>query len=133
MFSDCFDGYTPSLHSGIITVSNSNPFALCIVEITTFSSPKRRSDSLNCSVLGEDAIPGTAEFDIFIKEVQKEMTVKAGQKCTAIRRASVPASMTEAVSDALVKNINNFQLTKNCLKSHSQKMVICVEILHKNF
>src|SRR5690606_24020817 len=41
------------------------------------------ADSLNCSVLGEDAVPGTPEFDLFIKEVRKEMTVKCGQKCTA--------------------------------------------------
>ncbi|MFM8917412.1 MAG: aldehyde dehydrogenase family protein, partial [Bacteroidota bacterium] len=42
------------------------------------------ADSLNCSILGPDAIPGTAEFDLFVKEVVREMTVKAGQKCTAI-------------------------------------------------
>ena len=44
------------------------------------------ADSLNCIVLGEDVAPGQPEWDIFIKEVRKEMTVKAGQKCTAIRR-----------------------------------------------
>jgi oxepin-CoA hydrolase/3-oxo-5,6-dehydrosuberyl-CoA semialdehyde dehydrogenase len=44
------------------------------------------ADSLNCIVLGEDVMPDTAEWNIFIKEVRKEMTVKAGQKCTAIRR-----------------------------------------------
>ena len=59
------------------------------------------ADSLNCSVLGEDAVPGTAEFDIFIKEVQKEMTVKAGQKCTAIRRILVPEKLVEDVQIAL--------------------------------
>ena len=59
------------------------------------------ADSLNCSVLGEDAIPGTAEFDIFIKEVQKEMTVKAGQKCTAVRRIIVPEKLVEDVQIAL--------------------------------
>ena len=48
------------------------------------------ADSLNCSVLAKDAVPGTVEFDLFVKEVQKEMTVKAGQKCTAIRRIIVP-------------------------------------------
>ena len=45
-------------------------------------------DSLNAAILAPDAGPGTPEFDLFIKEVAKEMTVKAGQKCTAIRRAS---------------------------------------------
>jgi len=49
------------------------------------------ADSLNCSILGPDAAPGTEEFDLFIKEVVREMTTKAGQKCTAIRRTIVPA------------------------------------------
>jgi oxepin-CoA hydrolase/3-oxo-5,6-dehydrosuberyl-CoA semialdehyde dehydrogenase len=48
------------------------------------------ADSLNCIVLGEDVAPGRPEWDIFIKEVRKEMTAKAGQKCTAIRRIFVP-------------------------------------------
>ena len=59
------------------------------------------ADSLNCSILAEDAVPGTAEFDIFIKEVQKEMTVKAGQKCTAVRRIIVPEKLVEDVQIAL--------------------------------
>ena len=63
------------------------------------------ADSLNCSVLGEDAVPGTAEFDIFIKEVQKEMTVKAGQKCTAVRRVIVPEKLIEDVQIALGKRL----------------------------
>lgn len=61
------------------------------------------ADSLNCSVLGEDAKPGTAEFDLFVKEVRKEMTVKAGQKCTAIRRIIVPENLVEDVQIALGK------------------------------
>lgn len=59
------------------------------------------ADSLNCSILAPDAKPGTAEFDLFVKEVAREMTVKAGQKCTAIRRAIVPENMMEDVSKAL--------------------------------
>ena len=59
------------------------------------------ADSLNCSILGLDSVPGTEEFNLFIKEVAKEMTVKAGQKCTAIRRAIVPENMMEDVSKAL--------------------------------
>ncbi|MBL8998099.1 MAG: phenylacetic acid degradation bifunctional protein PaaZ [Gemmatimonadetes bacterium] len=59
------------------------------------------ADSLNCSILGADAGPGTEEFDLFIKEVVREMTTKAGQKCTAIRRTIVPAGMEEAVVKAL--------------------------------
>lgn len=58
-------------------------------------------DSLNASVLGPDAKADSPEFDLFIKEVAKEMTVKAGQKCTAIRRAMVPASLLDAAQDAL--------------------------------
>lgn len=59
------------------------------------------ADSLNASILGADAIPGTPEFDIFIKEVRNEMTVKCGQKCTAIRRVIVPENLIEDVQIAL--------------------------------
>ncbi len=59
------------------------------------------ADSLNCAVLGEDAHPGSEEFDLFIKEVRKEMTVKCGQKCTAIRRVFVPEKYLEDVHIAL--------------------------------
>ncbi|WP_327285363.1 phenylacetic acid degradation bifunctional protein PaaZ [Ruegeria halocynthiae] len=58
-------------------------------------------DSLNASILGPDAEPGTPEFDLFIKEVQREMTAKAGQKCTAIRRILAPQSQVDAVIQAL--------------------------------
>lgn len=61
------------------------------------------ADSLNCSVLGPDAIPGTEEFELFIKEVRKEMTVKCGQKCTAVRRIIVPENLIEDVQIALGK------------------------------
>lgn len=63
------------------------------------------SDSLNASVLGADAVPGTQEFDLFIKEVQKEITVKAGQKCTAVRRILVPENLVEDVQIALGKRL----------------------------
>ncbi len=59
------------------------------------------ADSLNACVLGEDAAPGTPEFDAFIKEVRKEVTVKCGQKCTAIRRVIVPEKYIEDVQIAL--------------------------------
>jgi oxepin-CoA hydrolase / 3-oxo-5,6-dehydrosuberyl-CoA semialdehyde dehydrogenase len=58
-------------------------------------------DSLNASILGPDSGPGTPEFDLFVKEVAREMTVKAGQKCTAIRRAMAPAGHLDAVQEAL--------------------------------
>jgi oxepin-CoA hydrolase / 3-oxo-5,6-dehydrosuberyl-CoA semialdehyde dehydrogenase len=59
------------------------------------------ADSLNCSILGEDAVPGTPEFDLFIKEVRKELTIKCGQKCTAIRRIMVPENRMDDVQKAL--------------------------------
>ena len=61
------------------------------------------ADSLNAAVLGPDARPGTPEFDLFVKEIRKEMTAKCGQKCTAIRRAIVPANLLEDVQIALGK------------------------------
>jgi oxepin-CoA hydrolase/3-oxo-5,6-dehydrosuberyl-CoA semialdehyde dehydrogenase len=64
------------------------------------------ADSLNSSVLGPDAVPGTPEFDIFVKEVRKEMTSKAGQKCTAIRRILVPENLLEEVQIALGKQLS---------------------------
>ncbi|MFZ1905412.1 MAG: phenylacetic acid degradation bifunctional protein PaaZ [Steroidobacteraceae bacterium] len=59
------------------------------------------TDSLNSSILGPDAAAGTPELDLFVREVVREMTVKAGQKCTAIRKALVPATAVDAVIDAL--------------------------------
>jgi len=59
------------------------------------------ADSLNAAVLGLDAAPGTEEFDLFVKEVAREMTVKAGQKCTAIRRVIAPRAYSEALIEAL--------------------------------
>jgi len=61
------------------------------------------ADSLNCIVLGEDVTPEKPEWDIFIKEVRKEMTTKAGQKCTAIRRIFVPENKMEDVWNAISK------------------------------
>jgi oxepin-CoA hydrolase/3-oxo-5,6-dehydrosuberyl-CoA semialdehyde dehydrogenase len=58
------------------------------------------ADSLNCSILGPDATPGTPEFDLYVRQLVSEMTVKAGQKCTAIRRAFVPAAVADQVAEA---------------------------------
>ncbi len=63
------------------------------------------ADSLNCCVLGEDVTPDQPEFALFIREVVREMTTKAGQKCTAIRRIIVPQALVNAVSDALVARL----------------------------
>jgi len=63
------------------------------------------ADSLNLSALGPDATPGTPEFDLFVKGVVAEMTVKAGQKCTAIRRAFVPEDRVDAVVEAVSERL----------------------------
>jgi len=85
-------------------------------------------DSLNASILGPDAAPGTPEFDLFVKEVAREMTVKAGQKCTAIRRAMAPAEHLDAVQDALIERLGKARIgnprdegvTMGALASRSQ-------------
>lgn len=64
------------------------------------------ADSLNAAVLGPDVTPEDPEFDLFVKEVAREVTVKAGQKCTAIRRVIVPRKSVEAVSEALQKRFD---------------------------
>ncbi|HKL02302.1 MAG TPA: 3,4-dehydroadipyl-CoA semialdehyde dehydrogenase, partial [Cryomorphaceae bacterium] len=63
------------------------------------------ADSLNASILGPDVEPGSPEFDLFVKEVQREMTTKCGQKCTAIRRVIVPEDRLEDVQIALGKRL----------------------------
>jgi len=76
------------------------------------------ADSLNAAILGEDAVPGTAEFDIFIKEVQKEITVKAGQKCTSVRRIIVPEKLIDEVQKALAA-----RLAKNTIGDPANELV----------
>jgi oxepin-CoA hydrolase/3-oxo-5,6-dehydrosuberyl-CoA semialdehyde dehydrogenase len=90
--------FTGSASTGMMLKSNPR----LIEKAVSFNM---EADSLNCSVLGEDAIPGTAEFDLFIKEVQREMTVKAGQKCTAVRRIIVPEKLVEDVQISLGKRL----------------------------
>lgn len=63
------------------------------------------ADSLNAAILGESATPGTPEFELFVAEVVKEMTTKAGQKCTAIRRVLVPSGVAADVEEALVARL----------------------------
>ncbi|HXD79534.1 MAG TPA: phenylacetic acid degradation bifunctional protein PaaZ [Puia sp.] len=63
------------------------------------------ADSLNCLVLGEDVEPGMPEWDLFVRELRKEMTVKAGQKCTAVRRIFVPANKMEEAWKAITKSL----------------------------
>ena len=90
--------FTGSAITGKVLKSHSN--------ITENSVPfNLEADSLNACVLGEDAVPGTAEFDLFIKEVHREVTVKTGQKCTAVRRILVPEKLIEDVQSALIKRL----------------------------
>ncbi|GGD86745.1 phenylacetic acid degradation bifunctional protein PaaZ [Planktosalinus lacus] len=87
------------------------------------------ADSLNAAVLGKDAAPGTPEFDLFIKEVRNEMTVKCGQKCTAIRRILVPEKYMEDVQIALGKALDKVtvgdprlkEVRMGALVSHAQR------------
>ncbi len=87
------------------------------------------ADSLNSAILGLQAAPGTPEFDLFIKEVRKEMTVKCGQKCTAVRRIIVPEQYAEDVQIALGKALSqtaignplNEKVRMGSLASQSQR------------
>jgi len=69
-------------------------------------------DSLNATVLGPDATEESPEFELFVKEVVNEMTVKAGQKCTAIRRAFVPAALMDAAQAALIARLEKIKVGK---------------------
>ena len=87
------------------------------------------TDSLNCSILGPDAVAGTQEFDLFVKEVGREITTKAGQRCTCIRRALVPESAVDDVISGLrarldrvvVGNPRNETVTMGALVSLRQR------------
>lgn len=68
------------------------------------------TDSLNSSILGPDAVPGTPEFDLYIKEVTREMTSKAGQKCTAIRRIIAPAAVAGELVQALAASLSDVRI-----------------------
>ena len=95
--------FTGSASTGRMLKSNAN----IINEAVPFNM---EADSLNCTILGEDAVPGTPEFSLFIKEVRKEMTVKCGQKCTAIRRIIVPEALLEDVQIALGKELSQITI-----------------------
>jgi len=88
-------GQSLRIHPNI--VKNSIPFTM-------------EADSLNCCVLGEDVTPERPEFALFIREVVREMTAKAGQKCTAIRRIIVPQAQVEAVSEALIARLQGVKV-----------------------
>ena len=68
------------------------------------------TDSLNCSILGPDAKPGTPEFDLYVNEIVKEISSKAGQKCTAIRRIIAPSELSGDLVDALSKRLAQLKI-----------------------
>ncbi|TQM42013.1 oxepin-CoA hydrolase/3-oxo-5,6-dehydrosuberyl-CoA semialdehyde dehydrogenase [Flavobacterium branchiophilum] len=74
------------------------------------------ADSLNASILGEDALPGTPEFQLFIQQARSEITVKAGQKCTAIRRLIIPENVIDEVQNALSKALDQVNIGNPRLK-----------------
>ena len=94
------------------------------------------ADSLNCIILGEDVNPGSAEWDIFVKEVRKEMTVKAGQKCTAIRRIFVPENKIEdagkaigaALSKTVIGNPRNEKVRMGALAGATQQNEVVAQV-----
>jgi oxepin-CoA hydrolase/3-oxo-5,6-dehydrosuberyl-CoA semialdehyde dehydrogenase len=105
------------------------------------------ADSLNCIVLGSDVHPGQPEWDLFIKEVKKEMTVKAGQKCTAVRRIFVPENKMEDVSRDLIKELEKTvignplnekvrmgslagEAQRQEVRSQVQKLLACSQIIY---
>ena len=68
------------------------------------------ADSLNATILGQKAVPGTEEFDLFIKETVKEITIKAGQKCTAVRRIIVPEDLIDEVQNGISKRLESTKI-----------------------
>lgn len=68
------------------------------------------ADSLNATILGQKAVPGTEEFDLFIKETVKEITIKAGQKCTAVRRIIVPEDLIDEVQNGISKRLGSTKI-----------------------
>jgi oxepin-CoA hydrolase / 3-oxo-5,6-dehydrosuberyl-CoA semialdehyde dehydrogenase len=114
--------FTGSASTGLKLKSNPN----ILRENVSFTM---EADSLNCIVLGEDVEPGMPEWEIFVKEVRKEMTVKAGQKCTAIRRIFVPEnkidevrkSISMALSQTLIGNPMNEKVRMGSLAGQDQR------------
>jgi len=121
--------FTGSASTGLQLKSNSN----ILKENVPFNL---EADSLNCIVLGDDVTPDMPEWDIFIKEVRKEMTSKAGQKCTAIRRIFVPENKMEDVWKAIGKSLaqttignpENDKVRMGALAGQSQKKEVLSQV-----
>lgn len=91
--------FTGSASTGLLLKSNPRILA----ENVPFNM---EADSLNCIVMGEDVVPGMPEWDILVKEIRKEMTLKAGQRCTGIRRIFVPENKMEDVWKAIASSLS---------------------------
>ncbi len=121
--------FTGSASTGLMLKSNPN----VLRENVPFNL---EADSLNCIVLGDDVTPEMPEWDIFIKEVRKEMTSKCGQKCTAIRRIFVPENKMEDVWKAVSKSLaqttignpENEKVRMGALAGQSQKQEVLQQV-----
>ncbi len=121
--------FTGSASTGLLLKSNKNILANNV-------SFTMEADSLNCIVLGEDAVPGSAEWDVFVKEVRREMTLKAGQRCTGIRRIFVPENkmedMWKAISTSLAQttigNPLNEKVRMGSLAGESQREEVKAQV-----
>lgn len=91
--------FTGSAKTGLMLRSN----PVILKESVPFNM---EADSLNCIVMGDDVVPGLPEWDIFIKEIRKEMTLKAGQRCTGVRRIFVPENKMEDVWKAIAASLS---------------------------
>jgi oxepin-CoA hydrolase/3-oxo-5,6-dehydrosuberyl-CoA semialdehyde dehydrogenase len=105
------DGLLESLTGqDVVSVTGSHETATTLRRHPTIAGNAVRftaeADSLNSSILGEDATPGSPEFDVFVRGLVTEMTQKAGQKCTAIRRAFVPRALTDDVEAAVCERLS---------------------------
>ena len=132
--------FTGSASTGLLLKSN----AKILSESVPFNM---EADSLNCIVMGEEVEPGVPEWDIFIKEIRKEMTLKAGQRCTGIRRIFVPENRMEevwkaiatALSQTVIGNPQNAtvrmgslagQVQRNEVKEQVQKLLASSQIIY---
>lgn len=121
--------FTGSAATGLMLKSNPN----ILRENVPFNM---EADSLNCIVLGGDVTPDTPEWDIFIKEIRKEMTVKCGQKCTAIRRIFVPENKAEDVwkgisnslQQTIIGNPKNEKVRMGALAGQQQRDEVRMQI-----
>ncbi len=94
------------------------------------------ADSLNCIVLGEDVAPGSADWDVFVKEVRKEITLKAGQRCTGIRRIFVPSnrmeemwkSIASSLDQTVIGNPLNDKVRMGSLAGESQRREVRTQV-----